>query len=446
MEANKSSQQLKRVLTFRDLMGNAMGQIIGSGIMTLTGVAIAMTGRSVPISFLISSIFILISGMSTIIIGSTVRLKGGQYSIVSLLSTKKLAGVCMVLFIMGNISIAMYALSLADYVLAFLPALNRQMIAASALTLVLIVNLIGIKSAARMQNLLIILMCAALGIFTAFGLPKIDPYYMKSGDFLTHGLLGLFSAGAMLTWATGGASYVINLSAEAENPKRDIPRVIIIATIIVAVLYAFMSVVAAGVLPVSVVANQSLALVAREILPTPLYIFFMVGGAMFALVTTLNAQLSWSTKPVMQACRDGWFPKKLGEINERFKTPHWLLLIVYIIGILTIFTGMDLGFLTRLSMVTSSLAKFITVLGVIRLPKLLPEQWRQSTFYMSQKKLNVIAIGAFMSSLVEFGLIISDFTPTILLINAITLVLIYLYCHFRYNSGKVTVDIEYDID
>ena len=46
-----STKQLKQVLGFWDLMGAAVGQIIGAGIMTLLGSAIAMTGRSVPVAF-----------------------------------------------------------------------------------------------------------------------------------------------------------------------------------------------------------------------------------------------------------------------------------------------------------------------------------------------------------------------------------------------------------
>ena len=40
-----STKQLKQVLGFWDLMGASVGQIIGAGIMTLLGAAIAMTGR-----------------------------------------------------------------------------------------------------------------------------------------------------------------------------------------------------------------------------------------------------------------------------------------------------------------------------------------------------------------------------------------------------------------
>ena len=54
-----STKQLKQTLGFWDLMSTAIGQIIGAGIMTLLGSAIALTGRSVPISFLIAAVLVV---------------------------------------------------------------------------------------------------------------------------------------------------------------------------------------------------------------------------------------------------------------------------------------------------------------------------------------------------------------------------------------------------
>ena len=39
-----STKELKRVLTLKDLISVAIGQVIGAGIMSLMGVAIGMTG------------------------------------------------------------------------------------------------------------------------------------------------------------------------------------------------------------------------------------------------------------------------------------------------------------------------------------------------------------------------------------------------------------------
>ena len=55
-EAGSSTKQLKQTLGFGDLMGSAVGQIIGAGIMSLMPAAINMTGRSVVFSFLIAAV------------------------------------------------------------------------------------------------------------------------------------------------------------------------------------------------------------------------------------------------------------------------------------------------------------------------------------------------------------------------------------------------------
>ena len=46
-----STKDLARTLGKKELMGIAIGQIIGAGIMSMMGVAIAMTGRSANLAF-----------------------------------------------------------------------------------------------------------------------------------------------------------------------------------------------------------------------------------------------------------------------------------------------------------------------------------------------------------------------------------------------------------
>lgn len=98
----------------------------------------------------------------------------------------------------------------------------------------------------------------------------------------------------------------------------------------VSLLYTLMAFVAAGVLPIEQVAGKSLA-PWRPKYSTPVYIFFMVGGAIVARVTSLNALFAWITPPLAQACTDGWIPKFLGKENQKFHTNHWILTIIYLL-------------------------------------------------------------------------------------------------------------------
>ena len=60
-----STKDLKRVLGFWDLMAIATGAIIGSGIMSLTGIGIGRTGRSIFVAFIIGGFITLLAEITT---------------------------------------------------------------------------------------------------------------------------------------------------------------------------------------------------------------------------------------------------------------------------------------------------------------------------------------------------------------------------------------------
>lgn len=141
-----TTKKLRRVLGKKELISMGLGQIIGSGVFSLTGVAIGFTGRSVVFAFLFGALFSLAVTIPSIFAGSAVRLRGGQYTMASLLLGERFSGFYIIIYIVGNISIGMYALSLADYLLALVPGIPRVPLAVAALTLFFVINLFGVKT------------------------------------------------------------------------------------------------------------------------------------------------------------------------------------------------------------------------------------------------------------------------------------------------------------
>jgi APA family basic amino acid/polyamine antiporter len=439
-----STTELKRVLGFGDLMGIAIGQIIGAGIMSLMGIGIGLTGRSVTIAFLIAAVFAILSIIPIIITSGTVRVRGGLYTVTALLAGKRFAGIYIILFIISNVSIALYALSFANYFLDFLmPGGNGKIVAILCITVFYALNIFGIDKMAKVQNVIVIIMCVSLALLAAFGIGKVSPDFLRE-DFFTGGMNGLLSASALLIFACGGAFVIVNESGEAKNPTRDIPLACIISTLTVAVLYGFIAVVASGVLPVSQVAHQSLSNVARAVLPTPVYYFFMVGGAMFALITTLNAQLGWSTKPILQACVDGWFPRKLAYLHPKYKSPVVLLTIFYGIGIIPIVVGFDMGVIAAISNVMVQVAFVIINIALYRLPRVAPEEWKVSKYRVSSKLLHFLIIISVLGAGIPVYLLGRDLTPALLAGNIAVLGVGILYSILRFNAGKVNMEISYE--
>lgn len=441
-----ATSELKRTLGFWDLMGASVGQIIGAGIMSLTGVAIGMTGRSTPIAFLLSAIMVLISWYPLVLINTTARFRGGQYSIIGTLLGEKYTGAYLVIFILSNISLSMYCLSFADYAMPFLPFVPRKLLAIGILVILYALNFLGIDKFAKFQNLIVIILILSLSAFSVFGMTEIDPNYLNKNDFMTGGILGLLRATAQLTFATGGAQVIANLSAEAINPTKDIPKAMIFSTIFVALLYGFMSLVASGVLPVKVVANQPLTLVAEEILPRPLYVFFIIGGAWAALISTLNSQLASCTKPLIQAAMDGWIPKNLSRVHKKYKTPYYLLTIFFFVGLIPIVSGLNIAGVASIVTTVQSVTNCLIALSLLKVSTKLKTQWEKSPFYMREFFIKILVFISVVIFVMQAILLGSNLPKHILLGNVAVVIFAFLFANYKYKSGSVHCHISYEVD
>ena len=290
-----STKDLKRTLGKKELMGIAIGQIIGAGIMSMMGVAIAMTGRSANLAFMLSAVFTMCTFFPSIFITSCIRMRGGMYTQFAIFAGDKWAGYYSVVYFITNMSLAMYALSFAEYALALLPTGGSQKVIALIVgTLFFVLNYFGVDLMAKIQNLLVIVLLLSLTMFAVFGLPQVDlAAYFSNADglFMTDGIGGFLTAVAYLGFATGGAAVILASSNECKNSAKDIPFVIVVSTCDAALLYGLAATVASDILPVPEVANQPLTLVANIVLPGPVYIFFIACGALFALTTPLNFQM-----------------------------------------------------------------------------------------------------------------------------------------------------------
>lgn len=437
-----STKDLKRTLGKKELFSVAVGQIIGAGVFALTGIAIAMTGRSVNIAFMLSAIAMIGLTIPMIFMSSTIRLRGGQYTQAAVFLGKKFAGIYIIIYIVANISLAIYALSFADYFFALVPAIPSKLIAILILTIVFVVNFFGVGKAALLQSIMVVVMAAALALFTGFGMFKIEPGYFQNPGFMTGGISGLLTAMALLTFATGGASVIVNLSAEAKNPKKDIPYVLILSTLVVSGVYALMATVSAGVLPLDDVAGKPLTLVAEEILPNWLYVFFIVGGAMFALTTTLNAQVSWVTKPIMQASVDNWFPRSFAKLHPKYNTPYILLIIFYFIGFIPIVTGLNIEVIANSALILNFVAYFLLGIGLFRIPKLFPEQWKVSTFHVNNFWFYFLNIIGLLVLLLQMSLLTMNLDKNGLIGNGLVLVIALIFGFARSGKAKMEDSVE----
>ena len=302
----------------------------------------------------------------------------------------------------------------------------------------------GKGASTNAQIAVIIGLVVSLIIFTIAGLPQVKWGELTApATWMTGGITGLLRATTLLTFATGGATTVVSLAAEAVNPTHDIPRVIIISTLGVAILYAFMSIVAVGVLPIEQTAGQSLVNTARTVLPKPLFYLFIIGGAEMALASTLNNQLATATKPMLQATWDGWFPASWGKLSK-WKTPVFYLVVLYIIGMVTIWTGMDIDAIGSLVLILGQFTAVFIAYSMTQLPKVIPDEWAKSPFHVNDGTLKFCAFLAFLTCILNFYLQCLGQPAWVVIGNVVMAAAALIYSFARYNTGKVTQVVSYE--
>ncbi len=445
-EQNNSSSQLDRTMGFWDLMSTSVGQIIGSGILSILPIAIVMTGRSVPIAFAIACIIILADSIPSVLLSSVVRLNGGTYTQVALLAGKRFAGMFIICNVMMCVSFSVYGISMADYlvgVFALNPAL-KMWIALGMMTFFWILNMVGIDAFAKVQNIMVILLVAAFVLFCFRGIPAIDwaNYFVQDGGWMPGGVTGLLQAGALLTYATSGCVLLVNFSGAAKNPTRDIPRAIVLSTIAVCVLYAVMGFVGAGVIPIEELSGSDLVQVAIAVMSRPELVFFMVCGVVMALASTLSSCMASCSGPYMQMCLDGWLPKSLATTN-RFNIPWKIQTVLYGIAVFCIITNISLESLASMCVIANSVVFGLIAFFTMRIPKLFPEAWEKSRFHVKDGMLKLLCGIAVAVNVFTLVMNMSGLDTTMLIINVALLIGAFIYGTVW--AKHVHMDLSYEI-
>lgn len=199
-----STGELKRNLGRMDLVSVAVGQIIGAGIMAMTGTAIGMTGRSVNLAFIIAGFLCILTAIPQLMVGGTARFKGGQYTQVAAFGGQRLAGIFTLINVFTGLGIAMYVISFTEYLLALVPNAPAKLISVVVLTILFLMNILGAKQAAVLQTVMCVVMALAIAAFIALGIPNLQPGYFAPPDFMTKGITGVLMASAYLSFAAGG--------------------------------------------------------------------------------------------------------------------------------------------------------------------------------------------------------------------------------------------------
>jgi APA family basic amino acid/polyamine antiporter len=253
------SSKLKRTVGFFSLTNVVVGDMIGAGIFTTSGLLLAQLHDPLLLLVLwgVGGAMALFGALSYGELGARFPKAGGDYAFLSELFsplTGFLSG--WVSFFVGfSAPVAASSLAFSEYLVRSLPAsggmeyldLLKKGIAIGIILVFTFIHYFGLRSGSRVQNLLTVLKVALILVFVAvgfiFGKGSLEHFNVSFPAGAERA--DLKSIGLALMWimfAYSGWNASTYLGSEVLNPVKNIPRSLITGTVIVTVMYIFLNI------------------------------------------------------------------------------------------------------------------------------------------------------------------------------------------------------------
>lgn len=377
------------ILKRSDLFAIAVGMVIGSGMVTLIGPAMAYTGYSVWLAYLVAIVMGFFMVFPYIILGSTMRVAGGPYSIVTNLAGVSAGGLVAYSKLVTPILNSSFALALGLYLNNLISNLSVKVLAIAGIVILFLLNLMGMDVFARASKVMSTVLLITMVLYVIFGLTQIrQPIFDFSGDkMFTGGFKGFMLAALLLINSANGYFNVLWYGKDAKRATKDIPVASLMCLPCLLFIYVGLAMVTGGVLPHDEVAGAETILpAAKEILPGIVYKIFMIGGPIMAIITTLNGVFNDVKYPVAQAAKDGWLPKAILKEN-RFGAPYLVYTYTLIVVILPILVDMSIVTITNIFQVITFFMNVTVVYAIAQLPKKYSKAWEKNRFHLSKNSL-----------------------------------------------------------
>jgi len=382
LTAIRTEPALARVLTLPAVTFIAVGFTIGGGVFIFTGLVFKIAGPALPWAYALAVIPVFMSMLPLAMLGAALPTTGGNYKYPSRMVSPGLAFTGIWTYALASFfgQIPLYALGCARYAQVYFPGMSTVWLAIALVTLFFVINLCGVRIAAQVQGVLVLVLIAALLFYALSGLQVLQPAHFD-GTFdvkLTSLLLGT----ALLTFTYLGANAIIELGGEIVNPARTIPRAFMIAFPVIALIYIAVAIATVGAAPSDMLtsAQEPLIRVSHLTMSPNGVLFFIFGGAVIALTTTLNALFIVGTKSLLTIVADRLLPAGLGRLHPRFKTPYILLFAIWLLSVLGIASGFSLATLASYAALGGLIIFLPVQIAALRLPQLYPQPYHRAAF------------------------------------------------------------------
>lgn len=326
---NTPEADLVRGIRRWDLVAITINGIIGAGIFGLPSQVYKLIGTYSLIAFVACAIVVALIILCFAEVSSRFDETGGPYLYAREAFQPAVAFEIGWLFWLVRITaFAANCNLLINYLSFFWTSATSPGWRASIIVLVVvmlaIVNLLGIRQAAIVSNLFTVGKLVPIIIFIAAGLFFLNPQAYDPGPTPT---TGAFSQSVLLlVYAFTGFEMATIPAGEVRDPQRSLPRALLIAILVVAVLYIMIQVVCVGTLPGLAQSQKPLADAGAQFLGAAGGAIISA-GAVISITGNLNILLLSGSRLPFAMAEQKQLPAFVGSIHKRFFTPYVAILI-----------------------------------------------------------------------------------------------------------------------
>lgn len=365
---DKDRVELLRNLKLRDAVAVGLGAIVGAGIFVVTGVAAGVSGPAFIVGLMAAGLIATCNALSSAQLAAVYPQSGGTYEYGYRLINPAFGFSAGWMFLISKLSAAgVVAIGFGSYFYQLVPVVSPLAFSVFAVVFLTIANLLGIKKTGTLNIVIVAITLLSLFYLVISGVPNIQAKNFE--PFAPFGIPGIAEAAALLFFAFTGYARIATLAEEVSEPKKTIPKAIIITIVTAIILYAAVSVVAIGVIGAEEMAKSTSPLqVVAEALTTPGVRLIITVGASTAMLGVLLSQILGISRMMLAMGRRKDLPPFLDKIHPRFRIPHLgIFLTGGIILALTLFGNFE--FIVRSATFTILLYYSITNFAALRQPR-----------------------------------------------------------------------------
>ncbi len=333
--------ELKKDLGFWHVFCIASGAMISSGLFILPGMAFGKAGPSVILSYIIAGLLCVPTVFSMSELITAMPKAGGDYFYIMRgfgPSIGTIAGFST--WFSLSMKSAFALIGIGAY-LTKIVGMPLSLIAFLFCIFFILLNLVGVKEAARFQLVMVAGLIAILILYIAWGMKLVDLTHFT--PFFSKGHTAAFTTASFVFISYGGLTTIVAVAEEVKNPQKNLPAGIFWALIITSVLYAFTVFITVGVLKANVLQKSLTPVSDCSVVIGGGAFQIAIGVAAFlAFLTTVNSGLMTASRYPFGMSRDGLLPESFQRISKRFRVPYIAVLFTGGFMAMVIFIKLDI--------------------------------------------------------------------------------------------------------